>query len=65
MAQKTMDSEICRGEITWRALHECIPLSRYGMRKGRHEQHNTDKNRRILVGLICCVNGNSACLASG
>jgi hypothetical protein len=40
---KTRDGEIFRGEITWRALHEWIPLSRYGMRKGRHEQHNTEK----------------------
>jgi hypothetical protein len=34
---------MCRGEVTTRALHEWIPLSRYGMRKGRHEQHNADK----------------------
>jgi hypothetical protein len=40
---KTRDGEICRGEITRRALHEWILLNRYGMRKGRHEQHSADK----------------------
>jgi hypothetical protein len=40
---KDRDGEILRGETTTRVLHEWIPLSRYDMRKGRHEQHNADE----------------------
>jgi hypothetical protein len=40
---KTRESAVFRGEITRRALHEWILLNRYGVRKGRHEQHSADK----------------------
>jgi hypothetical protein len=40
---KTRDGEICRGEITRRALHEWILRNRDGIRKGRHEQHSAEK----------------------
>jgi hypothetical protein len=32
-----------RGEMTTRALHEWITLSRYDMKKGRHELHNANE----------------------
>jgi hypothetical protein len=41
--RKTRDGEMLRGEINMAALHERIPLSRYGMRKGRHEEHSADE----------------------
>jgi hypothetical protein len=41
--RKAQDGGISQGDISTRALHECIPLSRSGLRKGRHEQHNADK----------------------
>ena len=40
---KTRDGAMLRGEMTTRALHEWITLSRYGMRKGRHELHNANE----------------------
>jgi hypothetical protein len=40
---RSRDSEMLRGEMATRALHEWIPLSRHDMRKGRREQHNADE----------------------
>jgi hypothetical protein len=41
--RKTKDSKMFQGEIDTRALHGRIPLSRYRVTKGRHEQHSADK----------------------
>jgi hypothetical protein len=40
---KTSDGEVVRVEIKRCVLHVQIPLSRYDMRRGRHEQHKADE----------------------
>jgi hypothetical protein len=40
---KTRDGAMFRREMSTRALHEWITLSRYDMRKGRHELHNANE----------------------